>query len=176
MGLIVFTPEVAAWVGRNGLSMDRDASSGRVVVQDSGGEIRFFLDSLSDGSITVTKSERAGTERWECDLASTDALNRYFVELCGNSVRLLEGLPGLLKLSIRMADIAPHASLRVVPGFENEELRREELMLHGSLVGVFKAWGSDSHWGVKASQYCSVSVKVLMDAYLSGDGAPFGLR
>lgn len=169
----LISPNVVEWLGRAGYSVSQDPSgSGRVVVYSRGGEERWFIDLRGDGWIEVTTSSRGGPEVWECDLATACVLNHYLVALCGDSVRERSRLSGWLNLPIRLDALAPGADLRKLPGFESPG--REELLLDGRLIGIFGFRAPNSHYAVEASNYCSLSVQELMDAYVSEDGAPFG--
>lgn len=169
-----FRREFIEWVLRADYTIGRH-DSGQIAIAPRGGEWVCFLAEIQGGWIRVTRSDRGGDVGWEFDAASLEVIEHHFTANVGNVVRSRSGLSGEVRLPTRAKELPFGASLHAVT--EGENAGREELVLNGELVGVFKLYGRDLHPAVAASVYCSGSLADIRESFLDPDGKPlFGLK
>ncbi|GAA3871506.1 hypothetical protein GCM10022381_13250 [Leifsonia kafniensis] len=169
-----FRPEFIEWLRRADHTIGR-SDSDRIAIAPRGGEWVYFLAEIQGGWIRVTRSDRGGDEGWEFDAASLEVIEHHFTADVGNIVRSRSGISGDVRLPTRAKELASGASLHAVT--EGENAGREELVLNGEILGVFKLYGRDFHPAVAASVYCSGSLAEIRESFLDPEGRPlFGLK
>ncbi|WP_166784057.1 Imm61 family immunity protein [Cryobacterium suzukii] len=167
-----FHSDFVEWVGRSGYEIGV-GTSGEIEIEPPGGEYVWFLNSMDNGWIRVTRSDRGKDPQWEFEAASIDVIEHYFTAGFGDSVRSEEGLPGIVRFPIRVEELEPRASLRVISQGQYGGL--EELSIGLQAVGIFPFRASNYHDAVSASHYCSMSLVDLRAIFLDPDARPLGL-
>ncbi|MGU3497685.1 Imm61 family immunity protein [Mycobacterium sp. C31M] len=82
-----------------------DGSGAALFWSNPGGEIRFYLRRNASGGITMTSSERAGTEQFELAAVSMEVMERHLFGIFHHSVRSRHRLPRL-EMPCRREEIA----------------------------------------------------------------------
>ncbi|TFD61608.1 hypothetical protein E3T39_06090 [Cryobacterium suzukii] len=167
-----FHSDFVEWVGRSGHEIGV-GKSGEVEIEPPGGEYVYFLNSMDNGWIRVTWSDRGGDPQWEFEAASIDVIEHYFTAEFGGSVRSEEGLPGTVRFPSRVEELEVGASLRVIS--QGQYGGSEELSIGQQAVGIFTFTASNFHSAVRASHYCSMSLVNLRAIFVDPDARPLGL-
>lgn len=83
------SPELSAWANRAQYQVSQGSMSqdGRTVLWSSGGEVRIFVASRSDGWFQVTQSDRMQQESFLLCASSMTVVERYLFGRLGRSVR-----------------------------------------------------------------------------------------
>lgn len=98
--------ELIEWAHLAGYSLTpEDHSDAALFWSDPGGEIRFYIRRSFDGSVSLTKSERAAAEQFELAGISIEVIERYLYGIFGWDIRHAKRLPRI-KTPRRIGEIA----------------------------------------------------------------------
>lgn len=167
-----FQPDFVEWVGRSGHQIGV-GNSGEISIAVPGGEYVWFLNSMDNSWIRVTRSDKGKDPVWEFEAAFIDVIEHYFTAELGDSVRTEEGLPGMVRFPSRVEELEAGASLRVIS--QGQYVGIEELSIGQQALGIFTFRASNYHPAVRASHYCSMPLVDLRAMFVNPDARPLGL-
>lgn len=118
---LTVSEEIVSWaeMAGYGIKQGTETDDGRVMFTAGLGEIRKFVDREVDGWITVKDSDRLGPEYTVFAAFHTEVIERYFLDVCGRTIRSERKLP---RLRIPMtSDRIAEGFVLAPKGFRGEE-------------------------------------------------------
>lgn len=160
--------ELVEWAHLAGYSLTpKHHSDAAVFWTDPGGEIRFYIRNKFDGSILLTKAERAAEEQFELAGISVEVIERHLYGVFGWDIRHAKRLT-ITKTPRKVGEIAEgyRLSEEDSEGFRHlsEDTGTVVATAAGGLTGVTRL--------VELSHLIASSPSEIKRSYESPDGAP----
>jgi hypothetical protein len=160
--------ELVEWANLAGYSLTLEDHSGAALFwTDPGGEIRFYIRNNFDGSILLTKAERAAAEQFELAGISVEVIERHLCGVFGWDIRHAKRLTRI-RTPRKVGEIAEGYLLSE----EDSEGFRQLLDDAGTVVATAAGGLTGMTRLIELSHLIASSPSEIKRSYESPDGGP----